>query len=383
MNHNQRNIEDIINNKNQYNFVATGNYKRYKANKTILENDIKFAPVKKLLKNDDYIDETTIVIFCGLMKDCDQKELSSRYKTIDMSQIITYKACIFWNNKGEYIGVDLNHYRSNPEICRYMNDFNSEIKSMEECILKYTEGKTDLVCLSLGCGCGHVERSLAKLNIFKEIHACDISDESLQKARKLAVENGFGELITYFQADLNFDKLPENKYDFVIANICMHHIENLEFAYININKSLSERGIFYQNEYVGDCRFQYGKRLVGAVKTLLKVLPERMKKPNKSCRPKFSDMIKYDPSEAVRSNEIIPLTKKYFKVKEMNRIYSGLMHMFYQCVNPKYFHIENGQPIRNKHRTTFLCRIIFNIEKYFPWLIKNQSCQIIAEKKLG
>jgi 2-polyprenyl-3-methyl-5-hydroxy-6-metoxy-1,4-benzoquinol methylase len=293
---------------------------------------------------------------------------------IHLYQLINYKAKKFWDSKKEYIGVDLNHHGSNPYIGEYMRkdrkiNFTGIIK-------KYFDenGKCRLKLLSIACGAGKLERSLLTTGFFSEIHGCDISTDSINVAKEKAQEIDKDRIITYFIHDANSDDL-KYKYDVIIASSCTHHIERLEFFYENVKKALKPNGIFMQAEYVGASRFQHSVLTIGAVNFLLALLPQRLKKENKYKRIGIQQVLS-DPSEAVRSDEIIPLTKKYFPKTKIWKFSGIMIHLLYQCVKADEFHT-------NKKRSLKLCLLVFNTEKLLNLLhlVKKDNAILVSKAK--
>lgn len=175
--------------------------------------------------------------------------------------------------------------------------------------------------LSLGCGDGCLERHGAVINVFKECDAMDISPGAIEVAQKKAAELGISERIRYSARDINKIKLKENYYDSVFCAMSMHHFENLEHVLSEIEKSLKNKGLFIINEYIGPNRFQWTDKQFKIANDLLMLLPEKCRlDPTTGKTKDFIDrqtieqMIATDPSEAVRSEDIIPLIKERFDI---------------------------------------------------------------------
>jgi len=175
--------------------------------------------------------------------------------------------------------------------------------------------------LNLGCGDGCLERHGAIINIFKRIDAFDISPGAIRIAKTKAKELGISETVNYEIADVNEIILKKNYYDVVFTAMAIHHIQNLEHILGQVDKSLKKRGYFIVNEYVGPNRFQWTDTQLEIANDLLLLLPERCrvdpitnKIKNAIQRQPLEHMIAIDPSEAVRSREIIPLIEARFEV---------------------------------------------------------------------
>lgn len=126
--------------------------------------------------------------------------------------------------------------------------------------------------LSLACGHGHQERTLAKFRRFRVCDAFDISETALDNARRLAEAAGLGS-INYQRCDLNEVKLSQ-KYDLVIAG-GVHHISNLERLLEEITRSLTPGGFLLMYEYIGPSQCQPTARQVEAINACIRLLPKK------------------------------------------------------------------------------------------------------------
>jgi SAM-dependent methyltransferase len=126
--------------------------------------------------------------------------------------------------------------------------------------------------LSLACGHGHQERTLAKFRKFRVCDALDISEAALDNARRLAEAEGLHN-INYERCDLNELKLSQ-RYDMVIAG-GIHHITNLERLFEEISRSLTPSGFLLMYEYIGPSQCQPTARQVEAINACIQLLPRR------------------------------------------------------------------------------------------------------------
>jgi ubiquinone/menaquinone biosynthesis C-methylase UbiE len=178
-------------------------------------------------------------------------------------------------------------------------------------------------CLSIGCGTGELERGLIKIGCAKAIDAFDIDEESIKTAISLSKKSKIND-INYFVADANKIFLPENKYDLVVAHNAVYHFVELEHIMTEINKSLKPDGIFVMVEYVGPNRFQWTDKQLKIINDLLKLLSDRYKKDADNdlitkpivTQKTMEGYLRENPSEAIRSADIVPLLHKHFEVIE-------------------------------------------------------------------
>lgn len=186
--------------------------------------------------------------------------------------------------------------------------------------------------VSLGCGFGALERDLAAQGIIREIDAYDIAPGAIAEARRLAAEAGLDGL-RYHVADLEVTRFPPGEVDVVFAHSSVHHVERLEELFTTVAAMLKPGGIFHLNEFVGPTRFQWTDAQMAAVNHFLEALPPRLRQlPSGQprplqARPTVRDMIAADPSESVRSAEIVPLIGQYFDILEIRGLGGALLHL--------------------------------------------------------
>lgn len=187
--------------------------------------------------------------------------------------------------------------------------------------------------VSLGCGFGALERGLAAQGIITEIDAYDIAPAAIAEAKRLAAAAGLSGL-RYHVADLDneMDRLPRGA-DVVFAHSSVHHVTKLEALFAAVAAMLKPGGIFHLNEFVGPTRFQWTDAQIAAVNDFLESLPPQLRRlPSGQprplqTRPSVADMIAADPSEAVRSAEIVPLLSQYFDILEVRELGGALLHL--------------------------------------------------------
>jgi SAM-dependent methyltransferase len=193
--------------------------------------------------------------------------------------------------------------------------------------------------LVLGCGEGWLERALSQRRFIEHIEAVDLAADAVARARDQAAREGIGN-IDYQALDLNIDTLPANAYDVIIAHSILHHVERLEHAFEQIGRALKPQGTFILNEYAGPARFQFSDQVLAIINGLLRAIPERLRKGTiekgvvrVKRKPSVEEVINSDPSEAVRSDELLPLTGQRFEI--IDRIDLGgtiLQHVLYDLV---------------------------------------------------
>ena len=212
--------------------------------------------------------------------------------------------------------------------------------------------------LSLCCGHGALERELAQYLKIGELEGLDISEGALEHARTLASSSGYAN-IYYYLHDINQLRLSK-RYDLVVAG-GIHHLTNLDHVFGEVGRCLKPGAPLVMWEYVGPNRCQATARQMEAINACIRLLPERYRLNVAAQRelgltnmdegyaaindrrakmaltlnqrtqglisqdPMFANFFRNnyvqmtpeeweakDPSESVRSEDIIPLLRRHF-----------------------------------------------------------------------
>lgn len=187
--------------------------------------------------------------------------------------------------------------------------------------------------LSIGCGGGGLERDLIRRNICDRIDAFDGSQESIRIAKEEAANHGYADRITYWVGDFNEPRLPADTYDIVFVHQAMHHVAKLEKLYRAIMTTLTPDGLLYMDEYVGPSRHEWNDQTFAPHRAIFAALPSEVRTDDHLPLP----IQPHDPSEAIRSSEIIPELQVGFDVAAQ-RGYGGnvvsVMYGFLHITDP-------------------------------------------------
>jgi SAM-dependent methyltransferase len=198
---------------------------------------------------------------------------------------------------------------------------------VNDCVAQFLAGRTPVErMLSIGCGTGALERHLGLLSAFRECDAWDIAPTAIETARRLALEEGRRN-IHYDVRDANapgFLEGSEAYYDAVWFNSSLHHIEALEPVCEAVARSLKPDGWLFVHEYVGPNVFALTPRQQQVIRAAFDLIPERFRRNGPATlaeAPAIPDPVQVaavDPSEAVRSADILEVVGHYFDVVECN-----------------------------------------------------------------
>lgn len=200
--------------------------------------------------------------------------------------------------------------------------------------------------LVLGCGEGWLERAVAEWPFVAQIDAVDVAEEAVSRARELA--RGISK-IEYGVVDLNRDVLPRDRYDVVVAHSVLHHVENLEHAFTEIEGAMRADATLVVNEYVGPDRFQFSDDVLRIMNALLRCIrPGEVRS-----RPTVEEMIANDPTEAVRASELPAFLAARFDVRERRELGGTILqHLLYGIVQDYRFEVP-----RERGLVEMLCAI--------------------------
>jgi 2-polyprenyl-3-methyl-5-hydroxy-6-metoxy-1,4-benzoquinol methylase len=189
--------------------------------------------------------------------------------------------------------------------------------------------------LSIGCGFGCFERHAAAAGIAQHVEACDISAGAVAQARIYAEEAGLGDRITYSVVNLDNEDLPKGPYDAIFGISAIHHLFQLESVFRSCREALKPGGLFFLDEYIGPSRFQCSPKAVQTINRLLQVLPPNYRRSvygngqvvNSYANPSIRSFEENDPSEAIRSAEILPVLRHYFEIVDFRPYGGSILHM--------------------------------------------------------
>lgn len=181
--------------------------------------------------------------------------------------------------------------------------------------------------LSVGCGYGDLERHLMRLQACAVCDAVDIAPAAIESATTAAAAEGFTG-IRYRCADVETQPLEKGIYDAVWFNGSLHHIQALERVLERVHDSLKPDGLVFVNEYVGANHFGFPPIQRDAISNAFYLIPPRYRRSfipssfgqlaTQAPIPDPADVKRADPSEAVRSQDIVPIITSKFDVLAIN-----------------------------------------------------------------
>lgn len=258
--------------------------------------------------------------------------------------------------------------------------------------------------LSLCCGFGHAERILVpRLPDLLECRALDIAPGAVSAAQRLANDAGIANL-HYEVSDLNSYAWEPEQYDLVIANGALHHLCNLEEVLAGVRKTLKPGGLFSSCECVGPNYQDHSPRQLELINSAAFLIPQELRlrtghawhhhprifrtlsrlyiaalredQPQWSrwkqavariaramvTRPAFdfgvvhispkSLYLQTDPSECIRSADVLPIVRKTFPTAEIRPMGGGLLEF---ALDEQFYEKFDSSNERHRRDFEFLC----------------------------
>ena len=178
--------------------------------------------------------------------------------------------------------------------------------------------------LSLGSGTGNLERAVRRMDLCERVTGIDFSPESVDVARNRAREEGFTG-IEYEIGDLNNLSLPRRTYDVVFIHQALHHVASIEKLLGRVTRALTRDGYLFLEEWTGPSNNEWTPDELAHAAELYEQAPREWRQYDFLKAP----IVIGDPSEAVRSSEILPAVRLFFDLVE--RPYGGHLVSILLC----------------------------------------------------
>jgi SAM-dependent methyltransferase len=124
-------------------------------------------------------------------------------------------------------------------------------------------------------------------------------------------------------------RLPGNTYDAVFFHQSLHHVARLERLLATVLGALKRDGLLYLDEYVGPSRTEWTFQKLRIHSAIFALLPEECRVKPELDLPIQPD----DPSEAVRSGEIMKSLEIGFRIDQKRDYGGNLLSVLYPAIN--------------------------------------------------
>lgn len=187
-------------------------------------------------------------------------------------------------------------------------------------------------CLVLGSNEGRAVMALRASGFQGKIVASDIAEKALARSLEKFQAQGLTD-IEIMPADLN-NHIFRNRFDYIVAEGVLHHIERIEFCAQALYNCLNVGGLLIAMEFVGAFRFQFSdlqKRWINAAlaavprqyrplaRDMAKDFPPSLNEQSKIfyVSPSIEAMLDFDPSEAVSGHKLDHALRSLFSIVEV------------------------------------------------------------------
>lgn len=218
---------------------------------------------------------------------------------------------------------DIFHYWSN----RFVRPMFEEIgvTHPEDLFIKYLleaaseSAREEPRFVSIGAGNCDVECELALQLQARGLHrfsieCLDINTHMLERGRAMAAERGLEARIHPVQGDFN-DWKPDGRFDAVLANQCLHHVQNLEGLFSTIETAMGPNGRFITSDMIGRNGHQRWPEAEKIVRGVWAELDDRYKY-NHQFKELQHEFVNHDCAsesfEGIRAQDILPLLVERF-----------------------------------------------------------------------
>lgn len=185
-------------------------------------------------------------------------------------------------------------------------------------LARFLRGRVFESALSIGCGTGGLERSLIADGIVRRITGVDASEPALAEARRLAPE------VEYVAADVR-PFLEGKSFDAIFFHQSLHHFDALDDLMSRVRNALRPGGILYVDEYVGPSRDEWNPLKLVGPNIAYRLLPAGTRRAKLVRAP----VNREDPTEAIRSSQIVPAIERAFNVIHRRDYGGNLLALLY------------------------------------------------------
>ena len=219
--------------------------------------------------------------------------------------------------------------------------------------------------LSLGCGAGAMEFDIVRALPFRCV-GVDLSSSLVENANQQAGSEGLSEQLKFVSGNLNTWEFAQNfdePFDLVIFNMSLHHVEDIELCLSSARNALKPDGSLIVNEYVGPNHFKFEESTARVCRAIFSSLPDEVRRTvedptlriDRLALPDFREVRRVDPSEAVRSSEIVEALEATFSI-HTDRILPGTFLQFGLNRIAGNFAAEHHQPL-----IRWICELEFEL----------------------
>lgn len=237
-----------------------------------------------------------------------------------------------------------------PVVQRFMREHYLGGHTVSGYLKDYLGGRPIRNALEVGGGLGDQAIAFYHQLGVERFDVLDISDVAVAAGNDRAREQGLN--VHYAVSDLNHDDLPDRDYDLIIASGALHHIENLEHLFAQIDDRLTPQGVFFANDYMGPSQMQWREDQLRLMNAVVSILPDELNRVAhrgdqvvREVRPiPLEIFARVDPSEGVRAAEIFDVMRDHLKIE---RIVPFGQTLAYEMLRGRVHNFDDDDPKDN------------------------------------
>jgi SAM-dependent methyltransferase len=234
------------------------------------------------------------------------------------------------------------HWGQIPQVANYINrsisgrEDTDFIAYTAEKFISPLKKKKRVRMLSLCSGIGHLELDMIKKELVDEIIGFEFSSDCVARANENALAAGVSERLKFFQMDLNIPSFVDfGHFDFIFNEAALHHISNLENLISECLKVCLPHTLFINHDYVGPNHHQWTEKQLSYINRIMELIPSELRASRtnigavhlkKNSLP-LRKMLEIDPTEGVRSEDILDVMKNNFDIIEFKSFGGTVLHM--------------------------------------------------------
>jgi len=181
--------------------------------------------------------------------------------------------------------------------------------------------------VSIGCGTAAKETRILQRGLVERYTCYELSESRVAKGKALAEERGVADRIEFVIGDA-FETAPTAEFDFVSWMESLHHMFDVPGALRWSKNALTDDGLLVVFEYAGPNKLQFNDEMLRIANGLRAMLPDAY---FANCErtvsnPSLDWFEKYDPSEAVDSEAILPTLNAVFPQADVTSLGGLVVH---------------------------------------------------------
>ncbi|MFB3883108.1 MAG: class I SAM-dependent methyltransferase [Armatimonadota bacterium] len=204
--------------------------------------------------------------------------------------------------------------------------------------------------VSFGSGGCQYEERIVNGGLAERMECWELSAERCRLARQ-RLEPKYGSRITVINDDLLASRYPPASVDLVYVHDALHHVRELERVLGAIAVMLKPAGVFVVDDFFGPTGMQWTEQQTRVCNDILAILPTELRRlvrnpsatKERVSRPDPKRLWEADPSECVRSSEMLDLLRERFAIVLDRPVGGAVFHPLLSGIAGNFLESETGK----------------------------------------